>query len=596
MDKHLVAQTLEEIAILLELKGENPFKVRAYSNAARAIESMSEDLGPAVEAGTLTQVQGIGKSLAIAIAEIWKTGRLQFHEDLLAETPPGYRALIRVPGLGPTKVRILVAELDIQTVEQLKAAAEQGRIRNLKGFGTQSEKKILHGITVLEAGAGRWLGAEIRPLAEDLLGSLRKLSAVKEAEVGGSIRRWMETVKDVDLLVATTRPADVTKAFLALVPSAAMIGSGETKTSVRLASGLAIDLRLVKPKEFPFALHYFTGSAAHNIRIRSRALDRGWTLNEYALTSVASPEGRAKASGSTKASGGGAKRTQQEPPRIASEADLFSALGLSYIEPELREDRGEIEAAEANSLPKLIELADLRGFLHCHTTYSDGHESVHGIAEAAERAGAEYLGISDHSMTATYARGVSEGDLKLQHKEIDRWNSGGKRLRILKGAEVDILPDGTLDYPERVLERLDFVIASIHTHFAMGEAEMTARVVRAIRNPYVSILAHPTGRLLFQRDGFRLRFQEIFEAAAAEKVVVEVNSNPRRLELDWRELRPAKDRGVKFAVNPDAHSAKEFLNLRYGIGAARKGWLTKADVINTLSLERIVALFRSRRK
>jgi len=593
VDKHLVAQTLEEIAILLELKGENPFKVRAYANAARAIESMSEDLGPAVEAGTLTQVQGIGKSLAIAIAEIWKTGRLQFHEDLLLATPPGYRALIRVPGLGPAKVRILVAELDIQTVEQLRAAAEQGRIRNLKGFGTQSEKKILQGIAVLEAGAGRWLGAEVRPMAEDLLGALRKLSAVQEAEVGGSIRRWMETVKDVDLLVATTRPAEVTKAFLALVPSAAMIGSGETKTSVRLASGLAIDLRLVKPKEFPFALHYFTGSAAHNIRIRSRALDRGWTLNEYALTSVASPENGAKApAAGAKPSGTGAKAAR----RIESEADLFGALDLPYIEPELREDRGEIEAAEVGKLPKLIELSDLRGFLHCHTTYSDGHESVHEMAEAAERAGAEYLGISDHSMTATYARGVSEGDLKLQHKEIDRWNSGHKQLRILKGAEVDILPDGTLDYHERVLERLDFVIASIHTHFAMGEAEMTARVVRAIRNPYVSILAHPTGRLLFQRDGFRLRFQEIYEVAAAEKVVIEINSNPRRLELDWRELRTAKDRGVTFAVNPDAHSAKEFLNLRYGIGAARKGWLTKKDVINTLSLEKILALFRSRRK
>ena len=572
MDKHLVAQTLEEIAILLELKGENPFKVRAYANAARAVESMSEDLGAFVEAGTLTQVQGIGKSLAVAIAEIWKTGRLKFHEELVDATPPGYLALIRVPGLGPAKVRLLVAELEIQGLEDLKRAAEQGKIRDLKGFGSQSEKKILQGIAVLEAGAGRSLGAEVRPLAEDLIGSLGKLSAVKQAEVGGSLRRWMEVVKDVDLLVATTRPADVTKAFLALVPSATVIASGDTKTSVRLPSGLAVDLRLVKPKEFPFALHYFTGSAAHNIRIRSRALDRGWSLNEYALT--------------------GAK----PPPKIASEADLFAALGLPYIEPELREDRGEIEAAEAGRLPELIRLSDLRGILHCHTTYSDGHDTVHAMAEAADTWGADYLGVADHSMTATYAKGVREDDLKRQHEEIDRWNSGSKRLRILKGAEVDILSDGTLDTPEHVLEGLDFVIASVHTHFAMDEAEMTARVVRALRNPYVNILAHPTGRRLLEREGYRLRLQEIYEVAAAEEVAVELNATPRRLELDWRELRPAKDRGVRIAVNPDAHAAVEYLNLRYGIGAARKGWLTKADVINTLSYEEILAFFRSRRR
>jgi len=517
-------------------------------------------------------VQGIGTSLAVAITEIWKTGRLQFHEELLATTPPGYLALIRVPGIGPAKVRVLVAELDIQNLEQLKLAGEQGRIRGLKGFGLQSEKKILQGIAVLEAGAGRYLGAEVRPLAEDLLGSLAKLSAVRQAEVGGSLRRWMETVKDVDLLVATTRPADVTKAFLALVPSAAVIGSGDTKTSVRLSTGLAVDLRLVKPKEFPFALHYFTGSVAHNIRIRSRALDRGWSLNEYALTGT------------------------KPPPRIASEAELFGALGLPYIEPELREDRGEIEAAESGQLPELIQRSDMRGILHCHTTYSDGLDTVHAMAEAADTWGADYLGISDHSLTASYARGLSEDDLERQQEEIDRWNSSPKRLRILKGAEVDILPDGTLDYPEHVLARLDFVIASVHTHFSMDEAAMTARIVRALRNPYVNILAHPTGRRLLERDGYRVRFEAIYEAAAAENVVIELNATPRRLELDWRELRPAKDRGVRFAINPDAHATSEYLNLRYGIGAARKGWLTKGDVINTLSYEDILAFFRSRRR
>ena len=572
MDKHLVAHTLEEIAVLLELKGENPFKVRAYANAARAVESLSEDLGALVTAGTVTGVQGIGTSIAECITELWKTGRLRLYEELVDATPPGFLDMIRIPGLGAIKVRALRAQLEIKSVEELKLAAEQGKIRDLKGFGPQSEKKILQGIALLEAGAGRSLGAEIRPLAEDLLGSLRKLPAVSVAELGGSLRRWMEMVKDVDLLVATERAADVTKAFLALLPSATMIGSGDTKTSVRLPSGLAIDLRLVLPKEFPFALHYFTGSVAHNIRVRSRALDRGWSLNEYALT--------------------GAK----PPPPVASEADLFGALGLTYIEPELREDRGEIEAAEAGTLPDLIQLTDLRGILHVHTTYSDGHDTVQDMAEAADAWGADYLGIADHSVSAYYARGVSEEDLKLQHEEIDRWNSGPKKLRILKGAEVDIQPDGTLDYPEHVLERLDFVVASIHTQFAMGEAEMTARVVRALRNKYVNILAHPTGRLLLQRDGFRIRLEEVYEVAAAENVMIELNANPRRLELDWRELRRAKDRGVRFAVNPDAHATDGYLDLRYGIGAARKGWLTKKDVINTLSYDQVLALFRSRRR
>ncbi|HKW51171.1 MAG TPA: PHP domain-containing protein, partial [Candidatus Eisenbacteria bacterium] len=377
--------------------------------------------------------------------------------------------------------------------------------------------------------------------------------------------------KDVDLLVATEKAEEVGKAFLGFVPGATVIASGETKISVRLPDGLAIDLRLVSPKEFPFALHYFTGNVAHNIRVRSRALDRGWSLNEYGLT--------------------GKKR---HPP-IHSEADLFVALGLAYIEPELREDRGEIEAAEKDALPDLVTLKDLNGLLHCHTTYSDGVATLQEMARAAEAWGASYLGISDHSATARYANGLSEADLKRQHKEIDAWNSKSKKLRILKGAEVDILPDGTLDYPDKVLNRLDFVVASIHTNLTMSEADMTQRVVRAIKNRYVSILAHPTGRLLFQREGYRIRLDDVYEAASGEGVVIEVNASPHRLDLDWREIHPAKERNIRFAVNPDAHSAAGYDDLRYGIGAARKGWLTKKDVINTLPVEKALAVLQARR-
>jgi DNA polymerase (family X) len=529
------------------------------------------DLGGLVSEGRLTEIGGIGASTAARISELWKTGSMQYYVDLVASTPAGYVEMMQVPGLGAKKIRALGDQLGITSLAMLKEACEQGRVRELKGFGEQSERKILAGIALRETGAGRLLGAQVRPLAEELLGLLREHAAVKQAEVGGSLRRWSETVKDVDLLAATTKPDKVTRAFLEALPDASITGSGPTKTSVRVAGGLAVDLRLVTPEQFPFALHYFTGSVAHNIRVRGRALDRGWSLNEYDL------------SGETK------------PPRIKTEADLFRALGLAYVEPELREDRGEIEAAEKDELPELITLADMKGILHCHTTSSDGRSTLTEMAEAAEVWGASYLGISDHSASARYANGLSEADLASQGEEIDRWNASGRKLRILKGSEVDILPDGSLDYPDSVLATLDFVVASVHTHFTMDEDAMTERVTRALANPYVSILAHPTGRLLLQREGYRVRMDDVIREAVRQQVVIEINANPRRLELDWRELRGAKERGAKFAVNPDAHIADGYSDIRYGIGAARKGWLTKHDVVNTLDVDDLLALFRARR-
>jgi DNA polymerase (family 10) len=570
VDKRDVARVLEQIAAILEIKGENTFKVRAYENAARALDSLSEDLGALIAESRLTEVRGIGKSIAGSIVELWTSGRMKYYEELCASVPPGWFDLMRIPGLGAKRIRTLCDLLNIASVEDLKRAAEQGRIRELKGFGAQSEKKLLEGVAFLEKGGSRELGAVIRPLAEALLDALRERKDVQAAEVGGSLRRWLETVKDVDLLVATKKPAAVAKAFLEMVPGASITAQGDTKTSVRIPSGLAIDLRLVTTEQFPFALHYFTGNVAHNVRIRQRAIDRGYSLNEYELSGA-------------------------EHPPIGSEEDLFRVLGLPYIEPELREDRGEIEAGEKGALPRLVTLSDMKGILHCHTTYSDGKSTVVEMAEGAVAAGASYLGLTDHSQSARYAGGLSEEDLARQQADIDRWNSKSKTLRILKGAEVDILPDGTLDYPDRVLEGLDFVIASIHTNFGMGEEEMTARVVKAIRNKYVGILAHPTGRLILQRDGYRLNLETIFKAAAEEGVVIEINANPRRLELDWREMRAAKAHGLKFAVNPDAHHVSGYLDLRYGIGAARKGWLTPDDVINTLPVERALALLRARR-
>jgi DNA polymerase (family 10) len=565
-----VVRTLEEIASLLELKGENPFKVRAYENAARALDGLTEDLGAIIEAGTLTDVPGIGESIALRVTELWKTGHMKFYESLVEEIPPGYLEMVRVPGLGAKRVRLLGEKLEITSLAELKEAAEKGVIRELKGFGEQSEKKILQGIALVEKGAGRYLAAEIRPIAEGLLAGLTAHAAVEAAEVGGSLRRWLETVKDVDLLVATRKAESVQKAFMKLVPNATLIGSGDTKTSVRLPSGLAVDLRLVTPEQFPFALHYFTGNVAHNVRVRSRALERGMSLNEYELSG------------------------KRHAP-IKTEEDLFRVLGLQYIEPELREDRGEIEAAEKDTLPRLVTMKDMKGILHCHTTYSDGRSGLAEMAEAAVLWGASYLGISDHSATARYAGGLSEEDLEKQGAEIDAWNAKSKKLRILKGAEVDILPDGTLDYPDRVLEKLDFVVASVHTNLTMDEKAMTKRVTKALKNRYVSILAHPTGRLLLERGGYPIALDEIYRIAASEGVIVEINSHPHRLDLDWRDAIQAKAKGVRFAVNPDAHHVSGYEDLRYGIGAARKAWLTKDDVVNTLPVDRALDLFRSRR-
>jgi DNA polymerase (family 10) len=570
MDARDVARVLDEIASLLELKGENPFKIRAYENAARALEGLTQPLGGLIEAGTLTEVRGIGESIALRITELWKSGRMPYHEQLLSEVPAGWADMVRVPGLGAKKVRLLGEKLHLTTLAQLKSAAEKGEIRALKGFGEQSERKILEGIALLDKGAGRFLANETRTLAEQLLNGLRESVTLQAAEVGGSLRRWLETVKDVDLLVATKKPEKATQAFLSLLPDATLIGSGDTKTSVRLRSGIAVDLRLVTLEQFPFALHYFTGSVAHNVRVRARAIERGMSLNEYELSG------------------------KKHAP-IASEADLFRALDLDYIEPELREDRGEIEAAESKKLPRLVTMKDMRGILHCHTTYSDGRSTLVQMAEAAVTYGAEYLGISDHSASARYARGLSEQDLKLQGAEIDGWNKRSK-LRILKGAEVDILPDGTLDYPDRILEKLEFIVASVHTNFSMSEKDMTARVIRALRNKHVSILAHPTGRYLLERDGYTVALEEIYHVAAEEGVIVEINSNPHRLDLDWREVIRAKARGVRFAVNPDAHHTDGYGDLRYGLGSARKAWLTPEDVVNTLPLDKALALFRSRRK
>jgi DNA polymerase (family 10) len=570
MDKRDVSRALSEVAVLLELRGENTFRVRAYENAARAIDALAEDLGARVDAGTLTELKGIGDAIAGHIAELWRTGRLKFLDELVDATPPVYLEMIRIPGLGAKKVRALGEALGVTSIAMLRQAAERGAIRDLKGFGAQSEKKVLEGIALLESGTGRSLAGDIRPIAERLLAALRARADVEAAEIGGSLRRWAETVKDVDLLVATRAAAAVTKAFLALVPEATVIASGETKTSVRLPTGLAIDLRLVAPAEFPFALHYFTGSVAHNIRIRARAQERGMSLNEYALTG---------------------KRHRA----VRHEEDLFRLLGLPYIEPELREDRGEIEAAEGDALPVLVRLEDMKGILHCHTTASDGASSLEEMAAAAEAWGADYLGITDHSVSARYANGLSEEGLKQQGAAIDRWNASDSRLRILKGSEVDILPDGSLDFPDSVLARLDFVVASVHTNFTMGDDAMTKRIVKALRNKHVSILAHPTGRLLLQREGYRVRMDEVLRVAGEEGVVVEINAHPSRLDLDWREAMTARALRLRFAVNPDAHHVSGYDHVRFGVGVARKAWLTRQEIVNTLSADELLALFHARR-
>ncbi|PYJ48670.1 MAG: DNA polymerase/3'-5' exonuclease PolX [Verrucomicrobia bacterium] len=583
MTKNEIAAVLEEISTLLELKGENPFKIRAYTNAARSIEAWGGSLSDLKNEEALSKIPGIGKSIADKIKELAATGSLKYLEELRAEFPAAILELFSIPGLGAKKIKALYEELQISSIGQLLKACETGRVAKLPGFGETTQAKICRAIEERARHSGYFQFGQIANEAETLKSDLAGRPDALQAHVAGSYRRRKEIVHDVDLVVATRKPEAITKFFAGHPLVESIIAQGPTKSSVRLRSGIQCDLRVVTVAEYPFALAYFTGNKEHNIGLRSRALQCGWTLNEYRLA-PSPPDPKAKK-----------KRGTKKIPKVRDEAELYRALDLDFIPPELRENRSEFEAAEKHSLPKLIEKEDLRGTFHCHTTASDGHNTLEEMSQAAQTLGLEYLGIADHSRSSIQAHGIDEAALRAQIATIRKLNKKLDGFRLFAGIECDILRDGSLDFPDEVLSQLDYVVASVHSVFNLSEADMTRRVIRAMENPFVTMLAHPTGRLLLKREPYEIDISAILDVAARTGTWIELNAAPKRLDLDWRWWPRAKERGVKCVINPDAHRVERLQDLWFGVGIARKGWLTKTDVMNCLPLGKIEAALRAKR-
>jgi DNA polymerase (family X) len=584
--KNEIADVLTEIGTLLELKGENPFKVRAYQAGARAVEALEDaELARLIEQGELAGVRGFGDALVQKITELHTTGRLKFFEDLKASIAPGMVEMLQIPGLGPKKIKALNEKLGIASIAALTEACVAGRVAELAGFGEKTQEKIIAGIKNREAYGRRHLWWDAWRVAEPIVAGLRGLPQVQRAEAAGSLRRGLETVGDLDFIVAATEIAPVVDWFTQIPGVKEVTARGDTKASVRFESGLQADLRIVPDDQFVFALHHFTGSKDHNVQMRQRALARGLSLSEWGLV-PAEGEGTVKAKSED--------RTQRTPAN--TEAELFGALGLRFIPPELREGLGEIETAEAGELPRLVEYADLRGAFHNHTTASDGRSTLVEMVAAAQALGWEYLGIADHSKSSVQAKGLTEERLVAQIAEIRSLNASGRyRTHVFAGTECDILPDGKLDFDEALLGQLDYIVASVHSVFAQDEVTMTARIIRAIEHTHTTMLGHVTGRLLLRREGYRVDVAKIIDAAVANRVAIELNASPWRLELDWRHWRKAAERGLLCAVNPDAHDTEGLEHVRAGINAARKGWLTKEHVLNTRSLAEVKTYFAARK-
>jgi DNA polymerase (family 10) len=584
MDKAKIAESLEEIATLLELKGENPFKIRAYENAARSIETWGGSQSDLQDEQTLEKIPGVGKAIAAKVKELATTGSLKFLEELRSEFPSAILELFSIPGLGAKKIKALYEKLQISSIAQLQEACETGRVAELPGFGNTTQEKICRAIAARAKHQGSFQLGQITAEAELLQNDLRARAGALQVCIAGSYRRRREIVRDLDFILATSEPAAITKFFVAHPLVESVLAQGSTKSSVRLRSGIQCDLRVVTAPEYPFALNYFTGSKEHNIVLRSRALQCGWTLNEYRLAPApADPKARKK-------------KIAAKIPTIGNEEDLYRAVGLDFIPPELRENCGEFEAAAAGRLPRLIELENLRGTFHCHTLASDGHNSLEEMAAAAQELGLQYLGIADHSRSSIQAHGMDLARLRAQTAAIRKLNREFEGFRLFAGVECDILRDGTLDFDDETLAELDFVVASIHSVFNLSEAEMTRRVVHAMGNPHVTMLAHPTGRMLLRREPYAIDVPAILDAAAATGTWIEINAAPKRLDLDWRWWPLAKEKGVKCVINPDAHRVDRIQELRFGVGVARKGWLTKEDVVNCLPLAEIEAALKAKRQ
>jgi DNA polymerase (family 10) len=579
MDKDQVAAILAEIGTLLELQGENPFRVNAYHNGARAIQQLEEDLGVVVRQGRLMEVPGIGETLRDKITTLVTTGSLPFYEDLKKKIPAGLVQMLRIPGLGPKKVKALHEQLGIDNLDKLRAACESGEVARLRGFGGKTQQKILDGLQFLAEMGNRVRLDQALMLASGLVEGLRDLPGVKRMAVCGSIRRRKETIKDIDILVSSEDPIPIMEHFVKLPGVIQITGQGSTKSSVVVqritGSGNRItmnaDIRVVSDEQYPFALHYFSGSKEHCIAMRIRAQKYGLKLNEYGLAG------------------------EERSVSCKDEADIFRALDLDYIPPELREDTGEMEAADKHTLPKLIEESDIQGLFHNHTVASDGVNTLSEMVHAAKTMGLKYLGIGDHSQSLTVANGLTPERVREQIAEIDALQKRTKGLRIFKGTECDILADGSLDFDDELLSELDYVVASVHSFFNMSRQEMTDRIVRAVRHPLVTMLGHATGRLLLKRDGYQVDLDAVLQAAAESGTMIEINADPHRLDLDWVHCKRARSMGVMLVINPDAHSTGGLANFTFGVDVARRGWLQKENVFNTRSPAEVAKFFEKRK-
>jgi len=562
-----IAAVFEEIADLLEIEGANPFRIRAYRNAARTLGELSQDARTLLQrGGDLTRLPGIGDDLAAKIREIVTTGSCGLLQRLHRELPAAVTELLHIPGLGPKRVRALYHDLDVQTVEQLYRAARDGRIRALPGFGEKTEHNILQAVEAHVSQSRRFKLATAAQYAEALAAWLRGIPGVAQVTLAGSFRRMRETVGDLDILVSADATSPVMQRFAGYDEVAEVLSAGSTRASVVLKCGLQVDLRVVAQQSYGAALHYFTGSKAHNIAIRRLAQQAGLKINEYGVF-----RGSMRIAGDT-------------------EASVYRCVGLPYIEPELREDRGEIEAARAGRLPRLVELSDLKGDLHAHSKASDGHDSLRDMALAARALGLEYLAITEHSRRLTVAHGLDPQRLLRQCDEIDLLNAELAGITLLKGIEVDILEDGSLDLPDSVLGRLDLVVGAVHSKFELSRARQTERILRAMQHPHFTLLAHPSGRLLEQRAPYDVDMLRIIRAAKQRGCYLELNAHPERLDLLDTQCQMAKDEGVLVSIDSDAHSRYDFANLKYGVGQARRGWLERQDVLNTRALAELLVL------
>jgi|Deesub1362A_J573_1020465.scaffolds.fasta_scaffold00424_2 DNA polymerase (family 10) len=572
MKNQEVARIFNEIADILEIKGENPFRIRAYRRAAQNIDGLSRDVKDMSE-DELRKIPGIGADLAEKIREYATTGALGFYEDLRKEVPSGLVDLLSVPGLGPRTAKMLFEKLGIKDINELERYAREGRLRGLPGIKAKTEENILKGIEMLKRRTGRFPIGRVLPIAEAIIDALLKETDVRQISVAGSLRRWKETIKDIDILAVSDNPSEMMNAFTRLPQCKEVLMKGSTKSSIVTEEGIQVDLRVVEEDAFGSALAYFTGSKAHNIRLREMAVKKGLKINEYGIFDV--------------------KTGRRLGGR--DEEDVYRLLGLPYIPPEMREDLGEVEMAVEGRIPDLIGYDDIRGDLHVHTRDSDGSHDIEEIAGAAKARGYKYIAITDHSKSLGIARGMSAEEVVEQSKRIKAINKRLRGIRLLSGIELDIRSDGSLDYPDDILKELDIVVASIHSGFRQSRQQITGRLVSAMKNPYVSIIAHPTGRVIGEREEYDVDMDEFLRVARETSTILEINAYPMRLDLRDIYIKRAKEMGISFVISTDTHIDYQLDFIRYGIGMARRGWLEKGDVINTYSYNQLMKRLKYKR-